>query len=78
MIDGNTIEVCCVLGDRKKVHYIGTDTPPSILQKGSYTPSPPSLENYGTRAQEATLSSSSQEASQAERRQELFNSRQAR
>ena len=36
VIDGNTIEVCCVLGDREKVRYIGTDTPPSILQKGSY------------------------------------------
>jgi len=27
VIDGNTIEVCCVLGDREKVRYIGIDTP---------------------------------------------------
>ena len=27
MIDGNTIEVSCVLGDREKVRYIGVDTP---------------------------------------------------
>jgi micrococcal nuclease len=26
-IDGTTIEVCCVLGDREKVRYIGIDTP---------------------------------------------------
>jgi len=27
VIDGNTIEVSCVLGDREKVRYIGVDTP---------------------------------------------------
>ncbi len=27
VIDGNTIQVCCVFGDRVKVRYIGVDTP---------------------------------------------------
>ena len=27
VIDGDTIEVCCVFGDRVKVRYIGVDTP---------------------------------------------------
>ncbi len=27
VIDGDTIEVCCVFGDREKVRYIGVDTP---------------------------------------------------
>ncbi len=27
VIDGDTIEVCCVLGDREKVRYIGINTP---------------------------------------------------
>ncbi len=27
IIDGDTIEVCCVFGDRVKVRYIGIDTP---------------------------------------------------
>ncbi len=27
VIDGNTIEACCVFGDRVKVRYIGVDTP---------------------------------------------------
>ncbi len=27
VIDGDTIQVCCVFGDRVKVRYIGVDTP---------------------------------------------------
>ncbi|MEE9529739.1 MAG: thermonuclease family protein [Syntrophobacteria bacterium] len=27
VIDGDTIQVCCVFGDREKVRYIGVDTP---------------------------------------------------
>ncbi len=27
MIDGDTIQVCCVFGDREKVRYIGINTP---------------------------------------------------
>ena len=27
VIDGDIIQVCCVFGDRVKVHYIGVDTP---------------------------------------------------
>ncbi len=27
VIDGNTIQVCCVFGDREKVRYIGINTP---------------------------------------------------
>ena len=27
VIDGDTIQVCCVFGDRVKVRYIGADTP---------------------------------------------------
>ncbi len=27
VIDGDTIQVCCVFGDRVKVRYIGIDTP---------------------------------------------------
>ncbi len=27
LIDGDTIQVCCVFGDRVKVRYIGVDTP---------------------------------------------------
>ncbi len=27
VIDGDTIEVCCVFGDREKVRYIGINTP---------------------------------------------------
>ncbi len=26
-MDGDTIQVCCVFGDRVKVRYIGVDTP---------------------------------------------------
>ncbi len=27
VIDGDTIQVCCMFGDRVKVRYIGVDTP---------------------------------------------------
>ena len=27
VIDGDTIQVCCVFGDREKVRYIGINTP---------------------------------------------------
>ena len=27
VIDGDTIQICCVFGDREKVRYIGVDTP---------------------------------------------------
>ncbi len=27
VIDGDTIQVCCIFGDRVKVRYIGVDTP---------------------------------------------------
>ncbi len=27
VVDGDTIQVCCVFGDRVKVRYIGVDTP---------------------------------------------------
>ncbi len=27
VIDGDTIQVCCVFGDRVKVRYVGVDTP---------------------------------------------------
>ncbi len=27
VIDGDTIQVCCVFGDRVTVHYVGVDTP---------------------------------------------------
>jgi len=27
VIDGDTIQVCCIFGDREKVRYIGINTP---------------------------------------------------
>ena len=46
VIDGDTIQVCCVFGDREKVRYIGVDTPethhPMI-----------GVESYGKEASEA-------------------------
>jgi len=46
VIDGDTIRVCCVFGDREKVRYIGIDTPETHHpMKG--------VEHYGTEASEA-------------------------
>ncbi len=46
VIDGDTIEVCCVFGDRVKVRYIGIDTPETHHpMKG--------IERYGKEAAEA-------------------------
>jgi len=46
VIDGDTIRVCCVFGDRVTVRYIGVDTPETHHpMKG--------VEPYGTEASEA-------------------------
>ena len=46
VIDGDTIQVCCVFGDRVKVRYIGVDTPETHHpMKG--------VEPYGMEASEA-------------------------
>ncbi len=46
VIDGDTIQVCCVFGDRVKVRYIGVDTPEiHHPMKG--------IERYGKEASEA-------------------------
>ena len=46
VIDGDTIRVCCVFGDRVTVRYIGVDTPETHHpMKG--------VEHYGTEASEA-------------------------
>ncbi len=46
VIDGDTIRVCCVFGDRVKVRYIGVDTPEiHHPMKG--------VERYGKEATEA-------------------------
>jgi len=46
VIDGDTIEVCCVFGDREKVRYIGINTPETKHPaKG--------VEYYGKEASEA-------------------------
>ncbi len=46
MIDGDTIRVCCVFGDRVTIRYIGIDTPETRHpMKG--------VEPYGTEASEA-------------------------
>ncbi len=46
VIDGDTIQVCCVFGDRVKVRYIGVDTPETHHpMKG--------IEPYGKEASEA-------------------------
>ncbi len=46
VIDGDTIQVCCVFGDRVKVRYIGVDTPETHHpMKG--------VEHYGMEAAEA-------------------------
>ncbi len=46
VIDGDTIQVCCVFGDRVKVRYIGVDTPETHHpMKG--------IERYGKEASEA-------------------------
>ncbi len=46
VIDGDTIQVCCVFGDRVKVRYIGVDTPETHHpMKG--------VEPYGMEAAEA-------------------------
>ena len=46
VIDGDTIQVCCVFGDRVKVRYIGVDTPETHHpMKG--------IERYGMEAAEA-------------------------
>ncbi len=46
VIDGDTIQVCCMFGDRVTVRYIGIDTPETHHpMKG--------VEHYGTEASEA-------------------------
>ncbi len=46
VVDGDTIQVCCVFGDRVKVRYIGVDTPETHHpMKG--------IEPYGMEASEA-------------------------
>ncbi len=46
VIDGDTIEVCCVFGDREKDRYIGVDTPETHHPMGGVEP-------YGMEAAEA-------------------------
>ncbi len=46
VIDGDTIEVCCVFGDRVKVRYIGVDTPETHHPMRGVEP-------YGKKAAEA-------------------------
>ncbi len=46
VIDGDTIQVCCVFGDREKVRYIGINTPETKHPtKG--------VEHFGKKASEA-------------------------
>ncbi|MEE9270778.1 MAG: thermonuclease family protein, partial [Candidatus Krumholzibacteria bacterium] len=46
VIDGDSVEVCCVFGDRVTIRYIGIDTPETRHpMKG--------VEPYGTEASEA-------------------------
>ena len=46
VIDGDTIQVCCVFGDRVKVRYIGVDTPETHHPMRGVEP-------YGKKAAEA-------------------------
>ncbi len=46
VIDGDTIQVCCVFGDRVKVRYIGVDTPETHHPMRG-------VERYGMEAAEA-------------------------
>ena len=46
VIDGDTIQVCCVIGDRVKVRYIGVNTPETHHPMRG-------VEHYGTEASEA-------------------------
>jgi len=46
VIDGDTIQVCCVFGDRVKVRYIGVDTPETYHPMRGVEP-------YGKKAAEA-------------------------
>jgi len=46
VIDGDTIQVCCVFGDRVKVRYIGVDTPETHHPMRG-------IEPYGMEASEA-------------------------